>query len=78
MSEEADIPRQDDGGAIAAEYVLGVLAPEEHAAVGERLGSDPVLRADVRFWRARLARNRASRSMTGSPGTRPENRRLTP
>ncbi|QXH54780.1 anti-sigma factor [Pseudomonas maumuensis] len=40
--------------ALAGEYVLGTLSPEQHAAVAERLGTDPSLRAAVDAWEARL------------------------
>jgi len=39
---------------LAGEFVLGTLSPQQHAAVTERLGSDPALRAAVDAWEARL------------------------
>lgn len=40
--------------ALAGEYVLGTLPPEQHAAIAERLSADPALRAAVDAWEARL------------------------
>ncbi|MEN8639566.1 anti-sigma factor [Pseudomonas sichuanensis] len=39
---------------LAGEYVLGTLSPEQHAAMAERLNTDPSLRAAVDAWEARL------------------------
>ncbi|QXH44353.1 anti-sigma factor [Pseudomonas xanthosomatis] len=39
---------------LAGEYVLGTLSPQQHAAVAERLGTDPSLRAAVDAWEVRL------------------------
>lgn len=39
---------------LAGEYVLGTLPPEQHAAMAERLNTDPSLRAAVDAWEARL------------------------
>ncbi len=55
MSEDQDISGHDEDGVLAAEYVLGLLSPEEHEAVGERLRNEAPLRAQWRFWRARLS-----------------------
>ncbi|MFK3774966.1 anti-sigma factor domain-containing protein [Pseudomonas sp. NPDC089406] len=40
--------------ALAGEFVLGTLSSQQHAAVAERLGTDPSLRAAVDAWEARL------------------------
>jgi len=40
--------------ALAGEFVLGTLSPEQYAAVTERLSTDPSLRAAVDAWEARL------------------------
>jgi anti-sigma-K factor RskA len=55
MSDDANIPGEHEDELLAAEYALGLLTPAEHATVGARLRADPALRADLRFWRARLA-----------------------
>lgn len=55
MSEDADISGGHEDRFLAAEYVLGLLTPAEHATVGARLHTDAGLRADLRFWRGRLA-----------------------
>lgn len=39
---------------LAGEFVLGTLSSQQHAAVAERLGTDPSLRAAVDAWEARL------------------------
>ncbi|MFT0869621.1 anti-sigma factor domain-containing protein [Pseudomonas sp. CAM1A] len=39
---------------LAGEFVLGTLSAEQHAAMTERLGSDPSLRAAVDAWEVRL------------------------
>ncbi|MFJ3468759.1 anti-sigma factor domain-containing protein [Pseudomonas sp. NPDC090201] len=40
--------------ALAGEYVLGTLSPEQHADVTERLRTDAALRAAVDAWEVRL------------------------
>ncbi|KAA9007911.1 anti-sigma factor [Histidinibacterium aquaticum] len=52
----SDQPGQgDDGDAgLAAEYVLGLLGPEERAACDARLESDPAFRAEVADWAERM------------------------
>jgi anti-sigma-K factor RskA len=40
---------------LAAEYVLGVLPEAERQAFAARLGTDAATRAELRFWRTRLA-----------------------
>jgi len=49
-------PPADDPAALAGEYVLGVLDAQAEASVRARLATDPVLAAEVDFWRTRLAR----------------------
>lgn len=49
-----------DGGnsedrVLVAEYVLGLLDPEEHAAVARRLKDQPELAAEQQLWRSRFA-----------------------
>jgi anti-sigma-K factor RskA len=55
MSDDSDISGLDGDNVLAAEYVLGLLAPDQHAAVAVRVRTTPALRADVRFWRTRLS-----------------------
>ena len=43
-------PDYEDDIAVAAEYVLGVLPPEEQARAEERLGADPAFRDLVARW----------------------------
>ena len=49
-SDTRDDPPLD----LAAEYVLGVLAPEDWDAAQARLAVDPVFAAEVAVWEARL------------------------
>lgn len=44
-----------EDGALAAEYVLGLLEPGERRAFEERLGAEPALRAAVARWGEDLA-----------------------
>ena len=46
---------EDDLDLLAGEYVLGVLAPDERAAVERRLLDNPDLAARVAAWQVRLA-----------------------
>jgi anti-sigma-K factor RskA len=39
----------------AAEYVLGLLNAEEHAAAARRIATDPAFAAEVRQWQSRFA-----------------------
>lgn len=57
MNNGDDIRDGSSGGddILAAEYVLGTLSAEEHAAFVARLVQDPVLRGHVAFWQHRLA-----------------------
>jgi len=55
---------------LAGEYVLGTLSPDQHAAVAERLDSDPMLRAAVDAWEARLL------ELTALAAPRPPSTRL--
>jgi anti-sigma-K factor RskA len=47
-------PMEDEDKILAAEYVAGLLTPAERAAFERRLGQEPNLRADVRFWDEKL------------------------
>ena len=55
MSDDADISGGSEDRFLAAEYALGLLTPAEHATVAARLRTDAALRADLSFWRGRLA-----------------------
>ena len=55
MSDDSDIAGGSEDGFLVAEYALGLLKPEEYAALGARLRTDRALQADLRFWRGRLA-----------------------
>lgn len=45
----------DDDFGLAAEYVLGLLGPEERQACDARMAEDPGFRAEVALWSERLA-----------------------
>jgi anti-sigma-K factor RskA len=55
MSDESDITGRDGDSVLVAEYVLGLLAEDERAALRARLKAEPALRSDLSFWRNRLA-----------------------
>lgn len=55
MTSDGQGGETDDAGALAAEFVLGLLSPEEHQAMAARLASDPAFRRDVAFWRAHFS-----------------------
>ena len=44
-----------DGDYRAAEYVLGLLSPEDRAAVERDAASDPILANEIAFWNERLS-----------------------
>ncbi len=67
MSDSSDIGGHDEDGFLAAEYALGLLTPAEHATVGARLRTEPALKADVRFWRQRLASLDSEFAETAAP-----------
>ena len=67
MSDDRDISGAGEDGVLAAEYVLGVLPPDEYAAVGQRLRTDAALRADYRLWRNRLSTLDAQFAETPAP-----------
>ncbi|WOI54356.1 anti-sigma factor domain-containing protein [Parvularcula sp. LCG005] len=54
MSDTPDLTPDDN--VLAAEYVLGLLGPEERAAAEEKLGAEPEFRALTAFWEEELAR----------------------
>lgn len=64
-----DPPDEDD--ALAAEYVLGVLAAPEREAVTRRLRDDPALRMRVADWEARLAPLNAAYAAVAPPDLLP-------
>ena len=55
MSDDSDITGHNEDAFLVAEYALGLLKPDEYAALGARLLTDRALQADLRFWRGRLA-----------------------
>lgn len=56
MSDAGDNRDEDDDGVItAAEYVLGVLPPEEARRFADAAMRDPALRRDIALWEERLA-----------------------
>ena len=55
MSDDSDITGSSEDSFLVAEYALGLLKPDEYAALGARLRTDRALQADLRFWRNRLA-----------------------
>ena len=55
MSDDSDITGHNEDEFLVAEYALGLLKPDEYAALGARLRTDRSLQADLRFWRNRLA-----------------------
>ena len=54
MSDDDIIDPGDRRDQAAAEYVLGVLGPEERRAAELRLEREPKFAAEVAFWEARL------------------------
>ena len=55
MSDDHTIIEQEDGGLLAAEYVLGVLGASQRHEVGRRLAREPALAAEVMYWERRLS-----------------------
>jgi anti-sigma-K factor RskA len=55
MSEDGDISGMDEDSVRVAEYAIGLLTPEEHAAMGTRLRTDRLLQSELGFWRSRLS-----------------------
>jgi anti-sigma-K factor RskA len=55
MSEESNISGPDGDSVLVAEYVLGLLPEAERDSLRARLKAEPALRADLAFWRGRLA-----------------------
>jgi anti-sigma-K factor RskA len=57
MSREGEdsSERAEGDRALVAEFALGLLQAEEHAAAARRIAADPALRRDYRLWRRRLA-----------------------
>lgn len=67
MSETSHIGGGDEDGFLVAEYALGLLTAAEHERLGARLRTDAALRADLRFWRTRLASLDAQFAETAAP-----------
>lgn len=55
MSTEGHSSSGEDDQVLVAEYALGLLEGGERAAVARRIASEPVMAADLRLWRNRLA-----------------------
>lgn len=55
MSTGDDSDGLDEGSALVAEYALGVLPADEHAAAARRIAADPRLRRELLVWQRRLA-----------------------
>lgn len=55
MSTEGHSSSGEDDQVLVAEYALGLLEGGERAAVARRIAGEPVLAADLRLWRNRLA-----------------------
>ncbi len=55
MSDDSTIDGKHEDHLLVAEYALGVLPAGEHDGVRARLKAEPALRADLGFWRRRLA-----------------------
>lgn len=53
MSEQVTLPPED--AALAAEFAMGLLEGDEHAAFAARLRAEPALMAEVQGWHERLA-----------------------
>ena len=53
MSDEQG--SMDGRGALVAEYVLGLLGPQDHKRVGTMIDASPALQAERDFWSARFA-----------------------
>ena len=67
MSEDVDISGMDEDSVRVAEYAIGLLTPDEHAAMGARLRTDRLLRSELGFWRTRLAGLDAQFAETPAP-----------
>lgn len=55
MSSDGNSGGKDDDGPLVAEYALGLLDAGGHEAMAARLRDDAALRAELAFWRQRLA-----------------------
>lgn len=67
MSEDGDISGMDGDSVRVAEYALGLLTPDEHAAMGTRIRADRLLRSELGFWRSRFAGLDAQFAETPAP-----------
>jgi anti-sigma-K factor RskA len=56
MSGDDTIDPADEGGLLAAEYVLGVLGAEQRREVERRIAQEPALASEVAYWEERLGR----------------------
>jgi anti-sigma-K factor RskA len=55
MSLGSDIGGSEDDQVLVAEFALDLLDGGERATVARRIAAEPVLRADLQLWRARLS-----------------------
>lgn len=55
MTDDPPLSPRDQDDALAAEYVLGVLALPDRIAAEDRLRADPAFSAQVAAWEARLS-----------------------
>jgi anti-sigma-K factor RskA len=55
MSDDSNISGPDEDSVLVAEYVLGLLPEAARETLRARLRDEPALRADLSFWRNRLA-----------------------
>ncbi|HEY8596272.1 MAG TPA: anti-sigma factor [Devosiaceae bacterium] len=55
MTRTDEHGREDDDGVAAAEYVLGLLSADDHAAMTARIANDPALARQVAYWRSRFS-----------------------
>lgn len=55
MSTEGHSGSGENDQVLVAEYALGLLEGGERAAIARRIAAEPVMAADLRLWRSRLA-----------------------
>jgi anti-sigma-K factor RskA len=54
MNTSDDIGDREARQAQVAEYVLGLLAADEHVRIGRMIEADPALHAELHFWQSRF------------------------
>jgi anti-sigma-K factor RskA len=56
MTADQDHGEESGGDSVlVGEYILGLLGPAEHAALGRRIAAEPALAAELRLWQSRLS-----------------------